>query len=628
MRKTTGTNASVLRRRVLGKERRTGMSFVRGKQIRDGGEGYIFEVQGRSDLLMKIYKDKNNSGNPIVTSELQNKLTYMMKNPPASLIQRGVIAWPLELVYEKEKLIGFVMPKLKFDMSILSAYAYKHPKIDRYYSDFPSAKSRIGMAINLSSALLEIHRAGYVVGDFNHENVGVNKSTGQVVFVDVDSFHVTDSFGNIFRTNVVMPGYLAPEIIRHCHSERAKKLPYEIDKVTGETFTEQSDLFCLAVHIFRLLNNGVSPFLGVLSNAKGSTASPFQGHEAVERNAYVFNLGMRASAVFSLSQDELPKVLMSMFQRAFVEGHTDRSKRPVAEDWYRALKEYWDLLVECQKNKKHHYGKELLKCPFCEADNRHWKVQSKGASLQNERQIVKQSTNKQKSFPVAKGNVVDCKTNKKHHYVNSLSKSPFCESKFKKTTQIKKISEPVIFNGGANTKGLREEKKMLNCSQCNTQLEGGVKYCFDCGNNVSVMERATLPMGIKEYQEDYCLPIPPLHQNEQIACLMEALLPSNEYRNSLLLLTDKRIICKGIKYILFRGFSYNPKLEWSIPYDEVTEISVFEIEPFTEDDFPYLGINIKRSRGKDFQFSLSLENKKAQHIADSIVHYLQQSVTV
>jgi len=349
------------------------MTKTKGKLISDGGEGYIYEVQDEPYQLMKIFKDTDLSGAPIVTDDLNAKLGYMVKNPPEVLISKGAVAWPLERISKNGKLSGFIMPKLNVDEHIQRTYSYRHPKLEASdYARFPSVKSRIKIAINLCSAIDELHRKGYVFGDFNHHNVGVNYSTGQVCFMDCDSFHITDDSGKVHRTNVIMPGYLAPEIIAHCNKERAAGHDYDLDKVALPTFTKESDLFCLAIHIFKLLMNGVDPFRGVEYDSVGSTASPFMGNEAIERDAYVFKQGKKAAAVFCPPAESLPPDILELFKKAFIDGREDPSQRPSAADWYITLNRLLtDDLKQCESNIKHQYYRCLDSCPYCTADDRH-----------------------------------------------------------------------------------------------------------------------------------------------------------------------------------------------------------------------------------------------------------------
>ena len=365
------------------------MPYTKGRMINDGGEGYIFEVLENPKLLVKIYKDKDASGSPIVTPDLRSKLTYMKNNPPENLVQKGVVAWPTELLEnETGELVGFVMPKLDLDEHLKRAYSYRHPRLEpSEYTLFPSVRSRIAIAINLCSALHELHIKGYVIGDFNHANIGVNYSTGQIYFMDCDSFHITDDQGKVHRTSVIMSGYLAPEIIKHCNEERANGRSYNLDQVALPTFTNESDLFCLAIHIFKLLMNGVDPYLGVKFDATGSQAAPFIGNDAIERNSYVFRPGNKPSAVFCPPAESLPPEILALFNRAFIEGRAAPLARPNEADWYNALNRYLsNELTQCTKVAKHQYYRALPKCPYCVADGQHWVAQ--GGAPHKEKKVV------------------------------------------------------------------------------------------------------------------------------------------------------------------------------------------------------------------------------------------------
>ena len=362
------------------------MLYTKGKLLIDGGEGYIYEVAEDTSLLMKVYKETDSLGEPIVTSDLVNKLLFMIANPPSILIEKGIIAWPLEAVWVEQgdgsapRLSGFVMPKMAIDEHIQRVYSYRHPQLDMAeYASFPTVVSRISIAINLCAALHELHRVGYVVGDFNHRNIGVNYNTGQIYFVDCDSFHITDNDGNVYRSNVIMAGYLAPEIISHCNSERTGGRDFNLDKVAPPTFTKESDLFCLAVHIFKLMMNGVDPFRGVKSDAMGSTASPFVGNDAIERNAYVFKQGNKPSAVFCPPMESVPPEIFLLFEKAFIQGAANPRMRPDAETWYHALNRLLtNDLVQCPVDAKHQYYRQLTQCPYCTADYQHMQVQGGG----------------------------------------------------------------------------------------------------------------------------------------------------------------------------------------------------------------------------------------------------------
>jgi len=349
------------------------MPYERGQLINDGGEGCIYEVTGYPNLLMKIYNEKDILGNPVVTEELHNKLIYMQNNPPEEMLAREAVAWPLELLYdESDNLIGFVMPRMIYDNHISHAYNYVHPKHEaEKYKDFPSVVQRIKIALNMCSALYALHEKGYVVGDFTHDNIGVSYNTDRICLMDCDSFHITDENGNVYRTNVIMQGYLAPEIIDHCNNERAAGRPFNLDDVALPTFTKESDLFCLAVHIFKLLMNGADPFRGELKGTKDKAITQPLGNDAIEQNLYMFREGYKPSAIFCPPAEALPGSLLALFNDAFINGRENPQLRPDSTDWYYALENYQNReLTQCSKNPKHQYYSALKTCPYCSADKK------------------------------------------------------------------------------------------------------------------------------------------------------------------------------------------------------------------------------------------------------------------
>ena len=324
------------------------MEYKLGRKVIDGGEGTIYEIVGQPDLLIKTYKQNAIQSNAIINENLAEKLEYMKNNPPLRLLSKGCLSWPIDIVYSDGELIGFIMTRLKFDITMLQFYAYKNPIYDTQgYERFPSVKTRISTAIELVNIVAELHDNGYIIGDFNHENIGVDILLGQIQIVDCDSFHIIGSNGITYRTEVVMPGYLAPEIIRHCQNERINGRPYRINDVCLPTFSIESDLFCLAKHVFKLLMNGADPFTGILENTTGSIAEPFQGNEAIERNAYIFKSGYYSNSTYCPAADEIPSYLNNLFYRAFVEGHNNPRSRPNTQEWNNALTMYLYSLCQC-----------------------------------------------------------------------------------------------------------------------------------------------------------------------------------------------------------------------------------------------------------------------------------------
>ncbi|MCL2617733.1 MAG: DUF6273 domain-containing protein [Defluviitaleaceae bacterium] len=330
--------------------------------IGSGGEGDIYLVRSEESRVAKIYK----AG--ALTPELLEKLKVMIANPPDDTVLSQV-AWPLDIVHDEYgKCRGFIMPKLHINAELNEIY--KYPAV------LPlSAKQKINIAQNICVVISEVHRAGYVFGDFNPRNIGLDKNTGLVSFLDTDTYHVVDpAGGNTYRCNVCASGYAAPELLEKCSDYISANPTASRDAYAQTplpTFTRETDNFALAIHIFKLLMNGYTPFGGIIETASVSQSSPGVGDAAVRRNSYCFRPGYKPQSVAIPGLETLPEEIADLFTRAFIEGRVDARKRPNAVEWHGALGRYEQQLATCYNNPLHQYDRKNSQCPLCEADRRY-----------------------------------------------------------------------------------------------------------------------------------------------------------------------------------------------------------------------------------------------------------------
>ena len=318
--------------------------------FKKGGEGSVYEIIGNSNLVAKIYHAK------VVTDELEAKIKYINNNPPAQSILNQ-IAWPQDFLTDSTgKFVGFVMPKLHIDVVLEEIYAYPPKKINI------SNYQKVVVAINICRVISEIHKAGYTFGDFNPCNIGVNLSNGNVAFLDTDSYHIYDKNAHhMYRCVVCRDGYVAPELIKACKGADYNTAPLP-------TFTQETDRFALAIHIFKLLFNGFTPYNGILETERSSQASPGRGNEAIEKDSYCFKPGNKPMSSAVPPLEAFPQEIQDLFTRAFIVGRYAASMRPTAEEWDAALVRYLGALVQCGTNPLHHFYNNYGKCPYCEAD--------------------------------------------------------------------------------------------------------------------------------------------------------------------------------------------------------------------------------------------------------------------
>ena len=132
----------------------------------------------------------------------------------------------------------------------------------------------------------------------------------------------------------------------------------------GKTFTEQTDRFCLAVLIFKILMNGAHPFMVKTTSGSASGFNPIQNI----KNCicpYFEDTGRDNIKVpdYSPYLTCLPNNIIELFGRAFIIGHSNPSSRPSAEEWINVLKQLKEELTQCRDG--HYYYKYVIECPWC-----------------------------------------------------------------------------------------------------------------------------------------------------------------------------------------------------------------------------------------------------------------------
>jgi len=321
-----------------------------------GGEGTIYNVIHFPDLLAKVFHEGSKHN-----SERENKLLVMINNRPNTQGRyQNEFSWPLDLLYDERtsKFSGYMMPKV----------TEKIPLLELLPNDGPFLKTKpwglfIRIAKNLSIAISNLHGLGQVVGDLNPKNILVGASypsksnigssprdSGLVTLIDVDSFHIHDTRGQLFRCFVCVPDYLPPEL--------QKQSP------DSANFTRQSDLFALGVLIFQLLMNGRHPF-----NCRSTCEiSQFRIKNCIKDNMIPYFL---KDSRFAIPRNApplncLPDSLQNLFLRAFVHGHQNPVSRPTALEYVNPLVELENNLTQCSYNRVHYYYNRLSRCPWCQ----------------------------------------------------------------------------------------------------------------------------------------------------------------------------------------------------------------------------------------------------------------------
>src|SRR5262245_5687036 len=207
-----------------------------GEQIGAGGEGIVYEVQGRRDLAAKIYHDR-------LSAEKAEKLLALSRLGSGRLFRLS--AWPMDVLRSEPDgdVVGFSMKRINDGREVHTL----HSPRSRLQS-FPEASWAflIYVAANIVRAITTIHEHGFVIGDVNPKNILVSKNA-TVFLLDCDSFQVSTD-GKSYRCEGGFPEYTPPELQGMAFGEVDRK--------------PEHDYFGLAVAIFQLLFLGRHPFSG------------------------------------------------------------------------------------------------------------------------------------------------------------------------------------------------------------------------------------------------------------------------------------------------------------------------------------------------------------------------------
>jgi DNA-binding helix-hairpin-helix protein with protein kinase domain len=313
-----------------------------GAKLGTGGEGTVYELRGRPDLVAKVYQKP-------LPREAEEKIRLMAVR--GNKILQSIAAWPMSPVYSRSggPIIGFLMPKLCGYSPIHKLYSPAHRKMA-----FPSADWRhlVNAARNAAAAFAVIHQLGHVIGDVNQGNLFVAANTS-VKLIDCDSFQFQEN-GRVFPCEVGVAHFTPPEL------QKAKTF-------RGIRRVQNHDNFGLAVLLFHLLFMGRHPFSGVYS---GRQDMPIE--RAIESFRFAFSTHTASRDMSpppnSVSLSIVPEEIRSLFETAFGPSGTQASGRPTARTWVSALDKLRSSFRTCGTEQAHRFWQGLTKCPWCELE--------------------------------------------------------------------------------------------------------------------------------------------------------------------------------------------------------------------------------------------------------------------
>lgn len=298
-----------------------------------GGEGEIHSVVYKparfgNNICVKIYFK------PKRTTQLENKLNYMVANPPNQIYSaNNMIGWPLDVVYDNQKnFIGFVMP-LAYSGSepLIVMTAKKLSKklnpvwFDKYDRSLGAVSmiARLKLICNIAIPIHILHSTRkYVLKDFKPENVLVTYD-GKVTLVDMDSVQITENGRMLFPGTAATPNYIPPEYYTRGIGKNIR-IPIE----------NSWDYFAIGVVFYQVIF-GLHPYVVMPAVIKDDCNEIFQN---IAQNLFPF--GANAARISNYPPPHknftrLPVELQTLFKNAFSD---DTNARPKLEMWVKVIK--------------------------------------------------------------------------------------------------------------------------------------------------------------------------------------------------------------------------------------------------------------------------------------------------
>lgn len=321
-------------------------TITTGEEIGRGGEGVVYTVVGRTDLVAKIYHPAQR------THTHHAKLTAMLTQPPLDSCRTFApphvsLAWPTDLLFAEDAFVGFLMPRIERSPNLVALF---NPLLRR--QRYPHADRRFlyRTAQNLAAVLAALHSRGHVVGDLNQKNILV-KPNALVTLVDTDSFQIGDGTGHCYRCPVGVPDYTPPELQRQ-----------PLDTIDRQPY---HDCFGLSVLLFQLLMEGYHPFTGRPINANLADVEQLSLH-CMQHGLFPYSRNDQVQPPPAAPDFLwLPAEIRRLFLQSFLVGYAQPLQRPTAATWAQALGRAEAKLVQCRHQRTHWYSNHLEACPFC-----------------------------------------------------------------------------------------------------------------------------------------------------------------------------------------------------------------------------------------------------------------------
>lgn len=281
-------------------------SVVIGAHVGEGGEGRVYEVVGRSDLVVKIFDNAHR------TQHRHAKLTLLVSRN----LQHEGIALPKSVVANADgAFVGYTMPRASG--RVLQATVMRPNRFRETYPDWTKT-DLVDVCISFLEKVEYLHAHDILIGDIHPKNLLVAADKA-VWIIDADSWQLGG-----YPCPVGTAMFTAPTM----RGDFASRLR-----------TNQEELFAVATMLFMVLNTGGFPY------ARAGTTDDITTLIADGRFAYQFR-GLsdqdQPSGLWKYMWSHLPIKVKRMFWETFHHDGPRYRRRPTATEWLETFREYRD----------------------------------------------------------------------------------------------------------------------------------------------------------------------------------------------------------------------------------------------------------------------------------------------
>jgi DNA-binding helix-hairpin-helix protein with protein kinase domain len=271
-----------------------------------------------------------------------------------------LLCWPTSIVSAPR--LGIVIPRAAQGMKKMACFIV--PKWLKYHpEDTGNFNARVAATIKLSRAVRRLHFKGLCHSDLSENNIFMNSTDGRAYVIDIDGLVVPDlPFARAVVSGSI--GVMAPEI--------------EMGKVQSPSvLTERHTLGVLIYELFFLRH----PLLGLKVNDRDPDRN--QTLQLGEKALFVEHPTDHSNPPrppdyrwlpVPISRNLVGPAVNKLFDRTFVEGLHNPSRRPLPSEWEGELVHLADTLVPCLNSKcpmksfplpDAASGRASVKCPWC-----------------------------------------------------------------------------------------------------------------------------------------------------------------------------------------------------------------------------------------------------------------------